>query len=216
MGTIRGVDDQPARVSGNNLLWNQASIHNVGSNDRFEAMPDYVSQTVKAIDDLDPQMPQGMAGDMHFAGYAGVNVLYITGSLFDVNIVKQVSVLGDSDQVILAANKHLAANEDAEVSIDTGSNAVINIAEIVDYDSFGNTTYVAGQVYSDAILIQAGLVGHDSEQPEQPGERLANEVIAFLDEHEPAGGGVDATIDGGHDLSWTNLHPADVMQTVVA
>lgn len=202
--------------AGNNLLWNLASIHNIGASDRFEAMPDYINDTVDAIANRDPYMPDGLATDTNFAGYGGLNVLYITGNLFDINIVKQVSVLGDSDHVTLAANTLLSNVDDAQVSIDTGSNAVINIAEIIDYDSFGSTTYVAGQVYSDAILIQAGLVEEDSLQPQQPGDRLANEVIAFLDDAEPLGGGSDGVVDGGHDLSWSSAHPADVMQTVVA
>ncbi|TGT79141.1 hypothetical protein EN804_35185, partial [Mesorhizobium sp. M8A.F.Ca.ET.161.01.1.1] len=78
--------------SGNNLLWNDASIYNVGSNDRFETMPDYMAQTVSAINERDPNMPDALAHDSNFAGYQGLNVLYITGNLYDVSIIKQVSV----------------------------------------------------------------------------------------------------------------------------
>ncbi|MGO8189993.1 hypothetical protein AB9F38_35175, partial [Rhizobium leguminosarum] len=81
----------------------------------------------------------------------------------------------------------LENNPDATVTIDSGSNAVVNIAEIVDYDSFGQTTYLAGQLYSDAILIQGGLVEHDTTQQQPADDRLANEVIAFLDNDDPAG-----------------------------
>ncbi len=103
------------------------------------------------------------------------------------------------------------------ITIDTGSNTVANIAEIVDYDSFGNTTYVAGQLYSDAILIQGGIIEHDTTQPETAGEKLANEVIAFLDDDAPQGADSgDGIINGGHDLSWSSAHPSDVMQAVVA
>lgn len=202
--------------SGNNLIWNQASIHNVGSNDRFEAMPDHIGKAVDAINERDPNLPAGFATDPNFAGYEGLNVLYITGNLYDVNLIKQVSILGDSDDVTQAASKVLENNHDATVTIDTGSNAVVNIAQIVDYDSFGHTTYLAGNLYSDAILIQGGIIEHDTSQPQPVGSGLANEVIAFLDDDNPAVDNTDGVINAGHDLSWSSAHPVDVMQSVVA
>lgn len=215
---VRAEDGAPGATvqSGNNLIWNLASIHNVGANDRFEAMPDYVVQTQKAIEDRDAAMPSGLSHDGNFEGYIGLNVLYITGNLYDVNIIKQVSILGDSDDVTQAVSNILEHNQGADIKIDTGSNAVVNIAQITDYDSFGQTTYLAGQLYSDAILIQGGLVEHDTSQPQPNSDHLVNEVIAFLGEDEPLGGSEDAVINAGHDLSWTLAQPADVMQTVVA
>lgn len=212
-----GVDDIATIQSGNNLIWNFAAIHNVGANDRFETMPDYMSQAEKGIQERDPTMPEGLSTDSNFQGYVGLNVLYITGNLFDMTVIKQVAVLGDSDDVTQAAAELLKNNQDAVITIDTGSNTVANIAQIVDYDSFGNTTYVAGQLYSDAILIQGGIIEHDTTQPETAGERLANEVIAFLDDDSPQGAdNGDGIINGGHDLSWSSAHPSDVMQAVVA
>jgi hypothetical protein len=179
-------------------------------------MPDYIVDTVNAINARDPNMPAGLSTDLNFQGYEGLNVLYITGNLYDVNVIKQVSVLGDSDDVTQAAANVLAHSENATVSIDTGSNAVINIAHIVDYDSFGSTTYLAGQLYSDAILIQGGILENDTSGPNPAGDRLANEVIAFLDHENPAADTSDGVINAGHDLSWTLAHPVDVMQTVGA
>lgn len=200
--------------SGGNLIWNMASITNVGENDRFETMPDYMIETVNAINERDPDMPEGLSTDPVFAGYEGLNVLYITGNLFDVTMIKQVSILGDSDDVTQVANNLLDQNENATVTIDTGSNAVVNIAGIVDYDSFGDTTYVAGEVYSDTVLIQGGLIEEDESQPKPPGSDLANEVIAFLDDSDPDSG--DVVVDAGNDLSWQLNSPADMMQTVIA
>ncbi|TAY19803.1 hypothetical protein ELH91_22105 [Rhizobium leguminosarum] len=212
-----GVDPGADIQTGNNLLWNFASIHNVGTDSPFAAMPDYIVETQKAIEDRDPNMPEGLSFDVNFQGYAGLNVLYITGNLYDMTIIKQVSILGDSDDVTQAASTILDNNPDATVTIDTGSNAVINIAEIVDYDSFGQTTYLAGQLYSDAILIQGGLVEHDTTQPQPADDRLANEVIAFLDNDDPGGSdSADGVINAGHDFSWSSAHPADVMQAMVA
>ncbi|MBY5341416.1 hypothetical protein E0H35_11855 [Rhizobium leguminosarum bv. viciae] len=212
-----GVDPGADIQTGDNLIWNFASIHNVGTDSPFAAMPDYMAATQKAIEDRDPNMPEGLSFDVNFQGYAGLNVLYITGNLYDMTIIKQVSILGDSDDVTLAASTILENNPDATVTIDTGSNAVVNIAEIVDYDSFGQTTYLAGQLYSDAILIQGGLVEHDTTQPQPADDRLANEVIAFFDNDDPAGGDcADGVINAGNDFSWSSTHPADVMQAMVA
>ena len=215
---VRAEDDLDPGAdiqTGNNLIWNFASIHNVGTGEPFEVMPDYMYETQKAIEDRDPNMPEGLPFDANFQGYAGLNVLYITGNLYDMTIVKQVSILGDSDDVTQAASTLLHNNPDATITIDTGSNAIVNIAEIVDYDSFGQTTYLAGQLYSDAILIQGGLVEHDTTQPQSIGDRLANEVIAFLDDNDPSSSD-DAVINAGNDLSWSSAHPADVMQAMVA
>ncbi|MET0173419.1 MAG: hypothetical protein ABW206_13560 [Agrobacterium vaccinii] len=211
---LSGVTSGATVQSGNNLIWNEASIHNVGASDRFDSMPDYMVEAAKAINERDPHMPDGLSTDPNFAGYAGLNVLYITGNLYDVTYIKQVSVLGDSDDVTQAAAKVLANNENATIHIDTGSNAVVNVAQIVDYDSFGGSTYVAGHLYSDAVLIQGGLVENDTSQPHPNG--LANEVIAFLHDDNPADDHVDAVFNSGHDLSWSQAHPVDVMQTAVA
>jgi hypothetical protein len=202
--------------TGNNLIWNLASIENVGEDSRFAAMPDYMHDVVNNIQDHDSSIPDGLANDPNYAGYAGLNVLYITGNFYDVNVIKQVNVVGDADAVTKVANDVLHDNPDATVTVDTGSNAVVNIADIVDYDSFGHTTYVAGNVYSDAILIQAGLVDHDHPDNNQPTDKLANEAIAFLDDHDPQTGQTDTVNDIGHDMSWHNGNVSDVMQTVVA
>jgi hypothetical protein len=125
-------------------------------------------------------------------------------------------VLGDSDDVTQAAAKVLENNENATVHIDTGSNAVVNLAQIIDYDSFGSTTYVAGGVYSDAILIQGGIIENDASQPGQNGQ-LANEIIAFLhDDPATIQNESDGIINAGHDMSWSSAHSSDVMQGVTA
>lgn len=202
--------------TGNNLIWNNASIHETGAANTPEPMPESMNEAVQAIENRDPDLPESLAGNANFQALQQLNVLYITGNLFDVTVIKQVNILGDADHVTQVARDALAASPDATISVDTGSNTVVNIASIMDYDSFGGSTYVAGQVFSDSVLIQSGLLDDDKTMPvlNQPG--LANEVIAFLhDETEPAGN-QDAIINGGHDLSWSLAHPADVMQTAVA
>lgn len=205
-----------ASTSGN-LLWNQASITNVGLNDRFEDMPGYMTAAQNAIEARDAAMPAGLGTDPNFEGQQVLDVLYITGNLFDVTFIKQVNILGDADHVTQAASDYLTSvGANATVEISTGANAVVNIAQIVDYDTFGATTYLAGNLYSDAVLIQGGLIEHDDTMPQAMNGRLANEVIAFLDNDSDLGDSDDAVINGGNDYSWTLASPADAMQTVLA
>lgn len=218
-------DDVNGITSGNgmtvdqsgNLIWNQASIQNVGANDRFEAMPDYIQKAVDNINDRANELPSGFSHDFNFQGYEGLNILYITGNLYDVNVIKQVSVLGDADSVAYVANRILSDNPDAEVTIHTGGNVVVNSAQIIDYDSFGQTTYVGGEVYSDAILIQAGIVDNDScsSDVSPKGDRLANEVIAFIGDDDTPSHPTETVIDAGNDMSWSNGQWNDVMHTVL-
>lgn len=212
----RGSPDDINTQTGNNLLWNEASIHNVGSNDRFETMPDYMQQAQQNIRNGDPSMPETLGSDANFIGHEWLNVLYITGNLYDITYIKQVSILGDSDHVTQAASDYLANNQNATVTIDTGSNAVVNIAQIVDYDSFGGSTYVAGQMYSDAILIQGGLVEDDHTQPQPVNNQLANEVIAFLDNDPVTPDPDDIVFNSANDIGGPHASPVDVMQTVIA
>lgn len=201
---------------GGNLIWNQASITNVGSGN-FQEMPGYMSDVIAAIDERDPNMPAGLAGDAAFQGQHVLSVLYITGNVYQLNYVNQVSILGDADHVSQLAANMLAETEDASVTIRTGNNAVINIAEIVDYDSFGGTTYLGGGLYTDAILIQGGIIEQDDTHPQTVGTKLANEVIAFLDDTpDHPGTSGDGVIDAGHDYSWNTAMPSDAMQTVIA
>ncbi|MGO7867539.1 hypothetical protein ACC676_39470, partial [Rhizobium ruizarguesonis] len=71
------AEDGADLPTGNNLIWNFASIHNVGPDSPFAAMPDYIVETQKALEDRDPHMPAGLSFDVNFQGYAGLNVLYI-------------------------------------------------------------------------------------------------------------------------------------------
>lgn len=209
---VKGAEVQ----TGGNLIWNQASIDNVGASDRFGAMPDYMNDVIKNIQDGDSSMPSGLAHDPVFAGYNGLNVLYISGNLYDVNVLKQVNVVGDGDSVMKVADETVKDNHDATVKIDTGSNAVVNIASIVDYDSFGHTTYVAGHTYSDAVLIQGGLVDHEGPAPDVPIPQLANEAIAFLGDTADQDAGHDGLISSGHDLSGQTGSLGDPMHALVA
>lgn len=188
-----------------NLLWNEASIYNVGGATRFDALPD----AYKAFADSLALGGKGAAGDVlndaAFADLGVLKVLYISGDLIKLNYISQTNILGDSDQIALAMNAiHPVA--DADWTLSTGNNALINVAAISDLDSLGKT-YVGGEQYSQDVLIQAEFI---SASPDLLGARdpnaLVNEAVAFL---------VDDTSndhDGGGSSLDPGYHPQDAGQ----
>ncbi|WEX89068.1 hypothetical protein PZN02_001611 [Sinorhizobium garamanticum] len=201
---------------GGNLVWNAGSIENIGDNERFESVPDYMHQVVDNIREGTDDVPEALANDQDFAGYSSLHVLYITGNLYDVNVIKQVSILGDADAITYTAGGTPEEGLDTEVTVHVGSNTVVNVAQIIDYDSFGQTTYVGGEVYSDTILIQSGIVdiGRDGDTLRFQPDGLANEVIAFVGEDDPAPTG-ERVGDTANGTSWSDGQWNDVMHTVL-
>ena len=164
--------------TGGNLLWNYAGIVEAGSAGPVNPMSQgYLS----ALQDLsEGKKPSGadFLHDSAFAGLHGLRVLYISGDLISLNYIQQTNILGDSDQVTLAMNA-LAARPDADWTISTGSNALLNYAGIVDVDT-GKTIYAGGGAYSDEVLIQAELVKNDPYLGGQNPDALVSEAVIFL------------------------------------
>ncbi len=161
-------------------------------------------------------MPAGFHGDQALQGIEGLRVLYISGSVYDVNYIEQTNILGDADYVAHYEDALLTASSETVWDISTGSNALINIASIADNDpGGGGTSYVGGGVYSDAILIQADIicVQPDSDQATGQGQQLANEVVAFLENE------ADSPCNDDHAPPVhvpDTCQSVDVMQTVLA
>ncbi len=201
-----------ALSSGENLLWNYASIHAVGT----KAFQPVTSDYQNALDQLrsgDDGPESGVLSDSLFAGLGTLRVLYIEGDLINLQYIEQTNVLGDADQVAFMANETLAlAGEGA--SLTTGSNALMNIASIAEY-GVDAQIYLGGDLYSDALLVQAEFISDDmilaGDAAHAP---LASEAVVFLadgflsDDEAPAYFG-DSTL--GADGP-----PADPMQTVLS
>src|SRR5690606_18739379 len=90
------------------------------------------------------------------------------------------NIIGDNDQIALAMNE-FQLRADADWTIVTGSNALLNNAAIVDLDSLG-PTYVGGEQYSQAMLVQAELISDNPEFWAKDPDALVNEAVVFLDE----------------------------------
>jgi hypothetical protein len=140
-------------------------------------------------------------------------VLYISGDVIDLQYISQTNILGDADQVALAMDQ-AGAYADADWTISTGTNALINHAHIVD-GGVDSTVYAGGNVYSDELLIQAELISNDSGLYMQDATALVNEAVVFLSDDLLA---PDAADDGApvHDGGAPGVGSADVMQTMLS
>ncbi|RWB90898.1 MAG: type I secretion protein [Mesorhizobium sp.] len=211
IGAVDGFETSGAGScsTAGNLLWNDATIINVGGQNHYEALP---ASYLKAAQDLAAGKdadPSDILNDPAFAGIGALRVLYISGDLINLQYVSQTNVLGDSDQVALAMNQFVAHPE-AEWTVTTGGNQVANFAGIVDVDGT-DKTYVGGEHYSHEILIQADIISCDPELGAQNPDALVNEAVAFL-----ADDASDDAVQPDHPIAPTPDHvPADGMQTIL-
>ena len=164
----------------NNLLWNQATIHNMHGAG-VEALPTAYAQAAANIAAGNESLPSGVMGDAMFAGMAGLRVLYVTGDFLNLQYIKQTNILGDSDQIALAMDQ-VKADTSADWTVSTGNNQIINLAGITDVD-FSGKIYAGGHTYSDAMLVQAELVSAKPSFGLQNPDQLVNEAVVFLQDN---------------------------------
>ena len=127
--------------TGGNLLWNDAYI-DIGGADRFEALSNKYLALANDLADGGNSLSKGVLADDAFTGLEGLRVLYINGDLLNLQYIKQTSILGDSDQIALAMDQ-LKPHLDADWSLSTGGNALINHAVILIWNSLGKPTSAA-------------------------------------------------------------------------
>jgi hypothetical protein len=197
VGAVKGFETtgEGSLSTHGNLLWNQASILNVGGADRFEMLPQSYVEAAEHLKNGNKHASSDVLDDHAFAGLAGLRVLYISGDLINLQYISQTNILGDSDQVALAMDA-LAPHPEAHWTVSTGTNTLVNFASIVDVDAVGKT-YVGGDQYSDEILVQANLISTEPDLGGQNPDALVNEAVAFLD---------DDMLRPGHAH---NQHPGD-------
>lgn len=189
VGTVEGfhTSGEGSVSASGNLLWNQALIYNVGGD--ISEMPAHYQQLADNLAAGNNTIPAGALSDPALAGNETLRVLYVEGDLINLNYIKQTNIIGDNDQIALAMNE-FQLRADADWTIVTGSNALLNNAAIVDLDSLG-PTYVGGEQYSQAMLVQAELISDNPEFWARDPDALVNEAVVFLD--DAIDDGTDAT-----------------------
>jgi hypothetical protein len=209
-----GVPGAATIATGGNLLGNTASIVNVGATPTA-GLPAPYAEVAGKLAAGEPAMPPGLGGQAAFEGLDGLRVLYVAGNFYDFNYLSQTNVLGDQDFVALHQQQLRDTTPAADWHVDTGANALLNTASILDYDGLAQAVHVGGQLYSDAVLIQAELVSPSTLPDAAHPAAIANEAIAFLDHGPDLAPALD---DLGHHVlhATADAPPADIMQGVLA
>ncbi|ATX64832.1 hypothetical protein [Roseinatronobacter bogoriensis] len=197
--------------AGDNLQLNMATIATTGIDSQVAQKDNFA----KALDDLKAggkTLSADVARDNIFAGKEMLSVLYIDGDLIQTNVIEQVNYLGDSDQIHFIKDMFSTA-AGPDVTVTSGSNAQINAAKIIS-EGMDSIVMAGGEVYSDALIYQVGLIDDSAAPTGVQLGALANEAVAFLadDMISPA---------PEHDFGTVSQSegspvPVDIMQTMLA
>jgi hypothetical protein len=215
VGAVKGFETAgPGELStGGNLLWNKATILNVGDADRFEALPAQYRTLIDKIGAGDESALKAALSDSAFLGLEGLRVLYVSGGIYDLQLISQTNILGDADELALAMEQALA-RPDADWTITTGSNALVNVAGILDVDA-GAKTYVGKGQFSDEFLVQTEIIKVDPLPAGEDADALVSEAVAFLADDIVDADPGDPSL-GVADPSGVHSAHTDVMQAVVS
>ncbi|MDQ0326144.1 hypothetical protein J2R99_002013 [Rhodopseudomonas julia] len=168
-------------ASSGNLLYNFASINNIGGTD-FRPVSEAMTDLVSAFSRGEETFDRSLGEPLDFLGSSHLRILYVTGDRVELTHLKQTTILSDADTVDYArktaAELVTKSGPDAPWHIETGGNAVVNAGQIIDYDTAGSVRFLGGDYYSDSILAQADLVPRGNMSVFDTAT-LAPEVIAF-------------------------------------
>ncbi|HDZ75647.1 MAG TPA: hypothetical protein ENH55_23365 [Aurantimonas coralicida] len=171
--------------TGGNLMVNDAQITNIGAIGDFQALTPHMRDLVAKFAAGDTDGSADLGSDLAFLQAQGIRVLYITGDVYELNVVAQMNVLDDSDTILASDGvvaDFMADAGNVDWTISTGGNAVINRAAIVDADDVAHIRFIDGEYYADSMLLQADFVaGHEGVDIFDV-DTLAPEIIAFTTE----------------------------------
>ncbi|WP_299668155.1 type I secretion protein [uncultured Ruegeria sp.] len=197
-GLIDGSDE--------NLVMNEVSLLTEGE-DTHQAMQASMADAMALGEDDMTALEDALMSDPMFAGMEQMRVLKIDGSLIQVNVTEQSTILADQDDV------HLHGPHADETEVLAGSNAMLNAANIT---KAGVDSVVMAQdgVFSDLLLHQASLI--DMPTNEEITE-MTNEAIAALMEDAGMPGYENGIGPSGNDLTPNEMaNSSDGLQTMLA
>lgn len=166
-------------TSGDNVLQNEATIRHFGHAEFQRATSDVqamMDQIRNHAESLDPNLPWRA-----LAGSGDINVLFVEGDYFDINLISQVNALSDKDTLSQRTGSSSdvasgAVSQDAS----TGANLLKNAAGIVDVGTVTGAQYIVGSHYHDTILVQANLVSDEHGVIYGDTRSLVPEAAAFV------------------------------------
>lgn len=171
------ADDDVAVTTGFNSLTNSASIttyDSAGFAALNSAQHDLLAGLAQGVTVLTPNGDWGLTGSIT----GELNILYVTGDYYDLNVITQVNLMVDVDQAIQATAIG------GELGVAAGGNSAANYAEIIDPGTLSASRYLGGQAYDDAILVQTNLVTDDDTVTIHDTSTLVPEFVAFAEHTE--------------------------------
>lgn len=181
--TSPGDSGSQTVYGGQNLLSNE-SVISVYAREGFEPVQADFEAFIRSLEtdsSISPEDWWSYSG----SGSTEMNVLFVTGNYYDINLIEQVNVVSDADVAMQAGG------EGADQFVSTGGNTVTNFAAIVDAGAYGEQ-FLGGEAYEEWTLIQTNIIASgDSEIVTGDATQLASEVAAFVyteseEEDQPA------------------------------
>ncbi|MCV0429799.1 MAG: hypothetical protein K5905_30540 [Roseibium sp.] len=174
--TADGEAGSQTIYGGQNQLSNEAGIISY-SMDEFGSVSSGFEAFLLGLETKDRIEPEDW-WSYSGSGSTEMKVLFVTGDYYDVNFIKQLNIVSDSDAAMQVGGH--GSNQ----FISTGGNTVTNVATIIDVGAYGDQ-YVGGEAYEEWTLVQTNIIaGEDDEIIYGDADQLANEVVAFTYVHE--------------------------------
>lgn len=169
--------------TGANWLLNSATLVDY-SGAAQQLTPD-MQALIAALQNGDATMALDQGFVLPGDGSGEMNVLFITGNYYDINVLEQTNIVSDSDVVM-----ETLENGEAGYVV-TGANELANNALMVDMGPLGGQ-YVGGTEYAEATLIQTNIIAQSADLPPSQSSvvlgdpaKLASEAAALVT-HGPA------------------------------
>lgn len=196
----------PVEGSDENLVMNEVSLKKEGE-DKHQEMHSSMAEAMAFGEENMAALEEALMNDPMFAGMEQMRVLKVDGSLVQVNVTEQSTVLADQDDV------HLHGPHADETQVIAGSNAMLNAANIT---KAGVDSVVMAQdgAFSDLLLHQASLI--DMPTNEEVSE-MTNEAIAAIMAEAGMPGHQGDIAPNGNDLTPSEMaNSSDGLQTMLA
>jgi len=192
-GQDSGSGSDGTIYTGQNYLQNEAAITHYGET-AFAGIDGDLQALIDAIGNQETLSREAWSS-LYGAISGTLNVLFVTGNYFDLNVISQVNVIADADLALQMSNGT------GVQWVSTGGNSLINTAEIIDARGLHNQ-YLGGDHYEDSVLIQAEMVDDSSQTTQTDPTALIPEIVAFLDQshdHPAEGEGWIPNTYSNHD-----------------
>lgn len=171
-------DDDTTVTTGFNQLTNIAEIETYDAA-AFKPMQQAHHDLMALLDEGATILIPNADWNLYGNASGTLNVLYVPGDYYDLNVITQVNFLIDGDQVIQAS-----AQAGTEQGIAEGGNIALNEAYIVDPGLLSNSNYLGGDAYEESVLIQVNMITDSDTVQIHDTQTLVPELVAFAEQAE--------------------------------